>query len=686
MSRFLVLLAVAVNAAELSLTHQQKMNLVVVDKSGKLVYPAREMDGISTQISQIEEMSHKLDMKLQSMEELNLRDPEVWAKYTKVRDAARTASTELDAMREKMYVLEDQYVDAERKMQKMMGSEQENNLILQAPGDVALLQEGDDEDYQGEGPTKEEYEKEQARKEQFKLVAEGYTDAIEEKLVETPGISKEEAEEEVNDEKAWNAADVEKGQSLLQTEEEEAEEEKEEEKIEKAERKVKSKAVKPAQKSMFSLVETSVENKLVSDSNYEMALYLAEEGLSMEQIADELHPVEETEAAEKAQLSQTKLEEAAMEQEQKRREAEQEKLAAKNMKLLNIDTASRNLKIKTQVSKEAEWRAQLEAIEQRVDSTDKHECLATADEEKNHNNEDLQLEKIFFVNLDKSGLRRKAIEEKLKSTTQGKYKVERWAASGNGEADVANFKEFSRGHQVLGSVRKGTIATYLSHVRLMKHISEQKDGVYMVLEDDAQPKSEKWADEVMCQIRELPPNWDVYKFGYWKDGAGCDGVQNAGKFSCLLDKYTMSFMGTQGIAYTPKGAKAMLAHLYEMPVYDVDGAMTSGQNWEGRGASVDANYYASKRTYLKHDQSLDSAPVQNDNGHSFMVNSLTCDMENKKDLCLEEEEQNNDDDGRESSFAASQRVARNFLSTGKMPWEVTGTILKKDLNTMAALV
>lgn len=679
MSRFLILLAVAVNAAELSLTHQQKMNLVVVDKSGKLVYPAREMDAISTQISQIEEMSHKLDMKLQSMEELNLRDPEVWAKYTKVRDAARTASTELDAMREKMYVLEDQYVDAERKMQKMMGSEQENNLILQAPGDVALLQTGEDEeDYQGEGPTKEEYEKEQARKEQFKLVAEGYTDAIEEKLVETPGISKEEAEEEVNDEKAWNAADVEKGQSLLQTEEEETEEEKEEEKIEKAERKVKSKAIKPARKSMFSLVETSVENKLVSDSNYEMALYLAEEGLSMEQIADELHPVEETEAAEKAQLSETQLEEA----EQKRREAEQEKLAAKNMKLLGI-AAPRNLKIKTQVSKEAEWRAQLEAIEQRVDSTDKHECLNTADEEKNHNNEDLQLEKIFFINLDKSGLRRKTIEERLHSTTQGKYKVERWTASGNGEADVANFKEFSRSHQVLGMVRKGTIATYLSHVRLMKHIAEQKDGVYMVLEDDAQPKSEKWADEVMCQVRELPENWDVYKFGYWKDGAGCDGVQTAGKFSCLLDKYTLSFMGTQGLAYTPKGAKAMLAHLYEMPVYDVDGAMMSAQN-EGRGVSVDANLYASKRTYLKHDQSLDSA--QNDSGHSFMVKSLTCDMENKKDLCLEEEEQNNDDDGRESSFAASQRVARNFLSTGKMPWEVTGTILKKDWNSMAALV
>merc|ERR1719316_2493405 len=109
--------------------------------------------------------------------------------------------------------------------------------------------------------------------------------------------------------------------------------------------------------------------------------------------------------------------------------------------------------------------------------------------------------------------------------------------------------------------------------------------------------------------------------------------------------------------------------------------MMPGQSW---GTKIDANYYVSKRTYLKHDQSMGSDRVRGNGGHSFMVNSLTCDMENKKNLCLEEEEQNNDDDGRESSFAASQRVARNFLSTGKMPWEVTGTILKKDWNSMAA--
>merc|ERR1719316_2647917 len=104
MNCFLVLLAVVANAYELS--HKEKLNLVVVDKSGAFVYPAREMDKISKEITELEKMSRSLDFKLSEMEELNLRDPEVWAKYTKTRDAARTASVELENLRQKMYTWE----------------------------------------------------------------------------------------------------------------------------------------------------------------------------------------------------------------------------------------------------------------------------------------------------------------------------------------------------------------------------------------------------------------------------------------------------------------------------------------------------------------------------------------------------------------------------------------------------
>merc|ERR1719161_2774321 len=206
------------------------------------------------------------------------------------------------------------------------------------------------------------------------------------------------------------------------------------------------------------------------------------------------------------------------------------------MKLLNIPMAkpTANLKIKNQVAKEAEWRNMFEQMEAATQENGGPRCLKTADEEKNHNNEDLTLEKIFFINLDKSEKRRQVMEKRLNST---KYHVERWSATTRRDANEAHYKEFSRrGKNNMQAVHKGTVATYLSHTKLMRHISEQtnENGVYIILEDDAQPHFDEWADEVMCQIKELPKDWEVYKFGFWNAGGGgaCQGIPNAGTFSC----------------------------------------------------------------------------------------------------------------------------------------------------------
>merc|ERR1719198_1042 len=148
----------------------------------------------------------------------------------------------------------------------------------------------------------------------------------------------------------------------------------------------------------------------------------------------------------------------------------------------------------------------------------------------------------------------------------------------------------------------------------------------------------------------------------------------------------MNFMGNQGYAVNPAGAKKMLEHLYDMPVFDIDGAMMPGQSWNGHGSKIDANYYVSTHTYLRHEQSYGSERVRENGGH---FRSIQCDVEEKKDMCMEEEEQNDpeDEDGRESDFAARQRAARSFLRTGKMPWEAKETaLLSKDWTRMAALV
>merc|ERR1719191_719526 len=109
----------------------------------------------------------------------------------------------------------------------------------------------------------------------------------------------------------------------------------------------------------MSLLETGVENKLVeTDQDYHMALFLAEQGLSMKEIADELHPVDEKKVAETSTLSQAELEEASQRQEEA---LKQEEKAQRNLKILELPS---NLKIKSRISKQAEWQAEFRRMEE----------------------------------------------------------------------------------------------------------------------------------------------------------------------------------------------------------------------------------------------------------------------------------------------------------------------------------
>lgn len=754
--KYFVLLAVIANARELS--HKEKLNLAVVNKEGTVVYPARVMAQNSKDINQMETMSRALDLKLSEMEELNLRDPEVWSKYAKTRDAARTASVELEALRQKQYALEEVYVDAERKLSQ---PPREPGLLLSKPGDVALLQEGEEADDEGEGPSKEELEAQAKKKEHFKMVAENFQDAVEEKLAESPGESEQEAEQEVEEEstEAWDAKDdgsLKKGQALLEEEQKEAEEEKkpildeededqdhyfrdDDDSIDQDDN---SKEVSSADeqhdqsKKQSALLESEskVENSLVaSEAEYAMSLYLAEQGLSMEEIADELHPVDESLVLEKAKLSQAQLEEASLKQEQKRRAIVQEETAAKNLKLLNIP---QNLKIKTQVDKEAEWWTEferMEKVEQKYSDTVPMECLQTPDEKKVVNNPDLELVSITYINLENSEKRREEIEKQLEPLTA--YKVERFAASNATDADQEHIMAISHKgflpRAISGGIKPTTTASYLSHAKLLKKISMDKtkfnNGVYIVLEDDSRFKSENInqdIEEIMCELKALPKDWDIYKFGYYdSSGAGCHNADAAGDYSCHLTRKSHQYMGSQAYAITPKGAKQMLAHLYDMPVYDIDAVMMPGQTWEdhpGLGTEIDANYYVSKYSHVRHDQKFgtdwtqrrapmgpagsrqvyhpryrppkaereeDTLALEKLAGATEAKFLFECDTENKPALCREEEQQNTAEDGRESSFAAYARFARSFLQTGKMPWEVgSKSLMEMSKSHMAALV
>eukprot|EP00746_Dinoflagellata_sp_MGD_P008902 gnl/MRDRNA2_/MRDRNA2_117885_c0_seq1.p1 gnl/MRDRNA2_/MRDRNA2_117885_c0~~gnl/MRDRNA2_/MRDRNA2_117885_c0_seq1.p1 ORF type:complete len:117 (-),score=20.50 gnl/MRDRNA2_/MRDRNA2_117885_c0_seq1:284-634(-) len=102
------------------------------------------------------------------------------------------------------------------------------------------------------------------------------------------------------------------------------------------------------------------------------------------------------------------------------------------------------------------------------------------------------------------------------------YPYKRWAATSAAGATLEQFNEFTRHGLQEQHIRQGEQkvdgvgAIYLSHVRLLKHIAEKEEGVYMIIEDDLYPlkKQRKWVDEVMCHIGKLPEDWHMYKFAY----------------------------------------------------------------------------------------------------------------------------------------------------------------------------
>lgn len=227
--------------------------------------------------------------------------------------------------------------------------------------------------------------------------------------------------------------------------------------------------------------------------------------------------------------------------------------------------------------------------------------------EKFNNTEGMTLRNIYYINLDYSKDRKKHMDRLLKG--EG-HPYKRWAATSRQDATEDKYIEFT--HLGLkaeeASRHDGTGATYLSHVRLLKQIAKSQEGVYMILEDDVKPHNPRWADEVMCQISELPDDWHMYKFGYINTQSakaqtskinGCyHKLPQVGEFSCALKWISNEYNGLQGYAVNPTGAKALLTHLYEEPAFDIDGAMMNRP--KDYPDAVKTNLYVSKRNFFTH--------------------------------------------------------------------------------------
>jgi GR25 family glycosyltransferase involved in LPS biosynthesis len=221
--------------------------------------------------------------------------------------------------------------------------------------------------------------------------------------------------------------------------------------------------------------------------------------------------------------------------------------------------------------------------------------------------EEPQLKKIFYINLDKSVERKNETLENLDRQFPG-VPVERWRATGKGEA--GNLLKDEEWHKKprMGGTGIGSIATWFSHYFLMQHISEHKDpnAVFLIFEDDVMMKRPNLMQSVMCQIKQLPADWDLFKFGYWgyrmevaqsKIGYPNCGGEQINPYTCYQKGFQWNYMGNQGYAVRPGGAKAIATKLALTPMMDVDGAMMPGGK---RSYYSHPNMYVSKHTLIQH--------------------------------------------------------------------------------------
>jgi GR25 family glycosyltransferase involved in LPS biosynthesis len=221
------------------------------------------------------------------------------------------------------------------------------------------------------------------------------------------------------------------------------------------------------------------------------------------------------------------------------------------------------------------------------------------------------LHTVYYINLEKSKDRGDHMEKQLERTAPGVH-AERFAARNKTDAKLLKDegKKFYSVNKEKQQAYGGTAATYLSHWYMLDTIAKHNDSraVFVVLEDDA-VLVDGWAEEVMCQIKQLPADWDLYKFGYWPlpsarwayDHTCSGGLRQKAynEYTCNQRSFALEWMGNLGYAVRPRGAQKAIEHLRQVPIMDVDGAMMPGC-CVSNSSKVTQNVYVSRYSLVKH--------------------------------------------------------------------------------------
>lgn len=239
------------------------------------------------------------------------------------------------------------------------------------------------------------------------------------------------------------------------------------------------------------------------------------------------------------------------------------------------------------------------------------------------------IEKLYYINLQSSVSRRKHMEQMLANV---KFPHARWPAITKKEAaEISKTRVSEFTDEGMNKISHGTAGCYFSHHTLLQNISKEEDpnAVFIIMEDDI-GLTAKILEEVECQLKMLPPEWDLFKFGYMgyhlshvRKGSPpparkpykypeCPGDQ-INKYTCHEADYNANYMGAQAYAVRPTGAATIIQHLRNKPIMDIDGAMMviggeSPVEWDNAWQQEHKghvpkwiNTYVSKRNMVNHE-------------------------------------------------------------------------------------
>ena len=167
----------------------------------------------------------------------------------------------------------------------------------------------------------------------------------------------------------------------------------------------------------------------------------------------------------------------------------------------------------------------------------------------NHKNKNI-IEKVYFINLDKSVDRRKNL---IKNALENNISISRFPGYYGKNLNKQKLYDEGIFDKFIFRTKDGMIGCTLSHLKLWEKINKDKDEIVLILEDDVLFTDNFW-EKFNDYYKQLPDDWDIAYLGasniYGKKTSknlikpiyGTKSLTNVGAYAMLVRKKNMSKM------------------------------------------------------------------------------------------------------------------------------------------------